>query len=186
MRIACDAVMRWAERHAEHADALAALEPDAARATELRGIAAVCRRVPRHAPRTFHEALQTYWFMHLGTITELNGWDAMNPGHLDRYLQPFYDRDLAAGRLTREGAQELLGCFWIKFNNQPAPPKVGVTAQESSTYNDFTNINLGGILPDGRDGVSELACSCSRSWTRSTCCSRRATSSSRPAMTTAS
>ncbi len=157
MRVACDAVMRWAERYAEHAEALAAAAPDATRAAELRGIAAVCRRVPRHAPRTFHEALQMYWFMHLGTITELNGWDAMNPGHLDRYFQPFYDRDLAAGRLTRDGAQELLGCFWIKFNNQPAPPKVGVTAQESSTYNDFTNINLGGILPDGRDGVSELS-----------------------------
>jgi trans-4-hydroxy-L-proline dehydratase len=157
MRVACDAVVRWAERHAEHAEALAATEPDPARAAELRDIAAVCRRVPRHAPRTFHEALQMYWFMHLGTITELNGWDAMNPGHLDRYFQPFYDRDLAAGRLTREGARELLGCFWIKFNNHPAPPKVGVTAQESSTYNDFTNINLGGILPDGRDGVSEAS-----------------------------
>jgi pyruvate formate-lyase/glycerol dehydratase family glycyl radical enzyme len=157
MRVACDAVMRWAERHADCAEALAAAEADRVRAAELRDIAAVCRRVPRHAPRTFREALQTYWFMHLGTITELNGWDAMNPGHLDRHLQPFYDRDLAAGRLTRAGAQELLGCFWVKFNNQPAPPKVGVTAQESSTYNDFTNINLGGILPDGRDGVSELS-----------------------------
>ena len=98
-----------------------------------------------------------YWFMHLGTITELNGWDAMNPGHLDRYFQPFYDRDTAAGTLDRDRAKELLGCFWIKFDHHPAPPKVGVTAQESSTYNDFTNINLGGVLRDGRDGVSELS-----------------------------
>jgi formate C-acetyltransferase len=113
--------------------------------------------VPAEAPRDFREALQMYWFMHLGTITELNGWDAMNPGHLDRYFYPFYQRDLASGALTREQAKELLECFWIKFNNHPAPPKVGVTAEESGTYNDFTNINLGGILPDGGDGVNELS-----------------------------
>ena len=84
--------------------------------------------MPAHAPRDFHEALQAYWFVHLGTITELNGWDAMSPGHLDRHLLPFYERGIADGTLTRERAKELLACFWIKFNNQPAPPKVGVTA----------------------------------------------------------
>lgn len=157
MRLSCDAIMLLAERHAARADELAVTEADPGRADELRALAAVCRRVPRHAPETFHEALQMYWFMHLGTIMELNGWDAMNPGHLDRYFQRFYDRDLAAGRLDRDGAKELLGCFWIKFDHHPAPPKVGVTAQESSTYNDFTNINLGGVLPDGRCGVSELS-----------------------------
>jgi len=156
MRLSCDAIMLLAERHAHRADELAA-DANAERAAELRTIAAVCRRVPRHAPRTFHEALQMYWFMHLGTIMELNGWDAMNPGHLDRYFQRFYDHDLEAGALTRWSAKELLGCFWIKFDHHPAPPKVGVTAQESSTYNDFTNINMGGVLPDGRCGVSELS-----------------------------
>ena len=60
-------------------------------------------------------------------------------------LEPFYRRDLAEGRLTRERAKELLSSFWIKVNNTPAPPKVGVTAAESGTYNDFTNINLGGL-----------------------------------------
>jgi len=98
-----------------------------------------------------------YWFVHLATITELNGWDAMNPGHLDRYFFPFYRADLAAGRISREQAKELLACFWIKFNNHPAPPKVGVTAEESGTYNDFTNINIGGVLRDGSDGVNELS-----------------------------
>jgi len=156
MRLSCDAVVVFAERHADLAETLAAAAAPA-RAAELREIARICRRVPRHAPRTFHEALQMYWFMHLGTIMELNGWDAMNPGHLDRYLQPFYDRDCAMGILDRERARELLGCFWIKFDHHPAPPKVGVTAQESGTYNDFTNINLGGVLPDGSDGVSELS-----------------------------
>jgi formate C-acetyltransferase len=98
-----------------------------------------------------------YWFMHLGTIMELNGWDAMNPGHLDWYFEPFYAHDLEKGTLTRDDAKELLQCFWIKFNNHPAPPKVGVTAEESGTYNDFTNINLGGVRPDGSDGVNELS-----------------------------
>ena len=156
MRLSCDAVMIFAERHADLAESLA-MEAAPPRADELRRIAEVCRRVPRHAPRNFHEALQMYWFMHLATITELNGWDAMNPGHLDRHLQPFYDRDLAAGILDREGAKELLACFWIKVDHHPAPPKVGVTAQESSTYNDFTNVNVGGVLADGSDGVSELS-----------------------------
>jgi pyruvate-formate lyase len=104
MEIACDAAIRFAERHAELADQMALGEPDPARREELRRIAAVCRRVPAHAPRSFHEALQAYWFAHLGTITELNGWDAMNPGHLDQHLRPFYERDLADGALDREGA----------------------------------------------------------------------------------
>ncbi|MFW5693279.1 MAG: pyruvate formate lyase family protein, partial [Thermoguttaceae bacterium] len=113
MHIACDAVIRFAQRHAELAEARAAEETHPERRKELERIAATCRRVPAHAPRTFREALQMYWFMHLGTITELNGWDAMNPGHLDRYFHPFYQRDLASGELTEEEARELLQCFWI-------------------------------------------------------------------------
>jgi formate C-acetyltransferase len=157
MDIACDAAIRFAGRHAELAEALAAGERDETRRAELLRIAQVCRHVPAHAPRDFHEALQTYWFAHLGTITELNGWDAMNPGHLDQHLRPFYEKGLADGSLTREAAKELLACLWIKFNNHPAPPKVGVTAKESGTYNDFTNINLGGLNPDGSDAVSDLS-----------------------------
>lgn len=157
MSIACDAVMLFAERHAVLAEQMAATEKRPQRKEELRQIAATCRRVPAHAPRDFREALQMYWFMHLGTITELNGWDAMNPGHLDRYFFPFYKKDLEAGLLTRDDAKELLECFWIKFNNHPAPPKVGVTAEESGTYNDFTNINLGGVMADGSDSVNELS-----------------------------
>ena len=157
MDISCDAAIIFAERHAELADKMAGEETDSDRKAELEQIAAACRRVPAHAPRNFQEALQTYWFIHLGTITELNGWDAMSPGHLDQHLDPFYQNDLADGRLNREQAKELLECFWIKVNNQPAPPKVGVTALESGTYNDFTNINIGGVLPDGSDGVNDIS-----------------------------
>jgi pyruvate formate-lyase/glycerol dehydratase family glycyl radical enzyme len=157
MDIACDAAIRFAERHAALADATARAERDPARKAELEEIARVCRRVPAHAPRTFREALQMYWFVHLGTVMELNGWDAMNPGHLDQHLRPFYERGLADGTLDRERAKELLSCLWIKFNNHPAPPKVGVTAAESGTYNDFTNINLGGLTREGDDAVSDLS-----------------------------
>ncbi len=157
MDIACDAVIAFAERHAALAEDRAAATADAGRRAELERIAAVCRRVPAHAPRDFHEALQAYWFCHLGVITELNGWDAFNPGHLDQHLLPFYRRGLAAGTLTEESARELLECFFVKFNNQPAPPKVGVTAEESGTYTDFANINLGGLLADGSDGSNEVS-----------------------------
>ena len=157
MAISCDAAILFAERHAELAEQMAATETDAERKAELLKIADVCRWVPAHAPRDLWEAIQTYWFVHLGTITELNGWDCMNPGHIDQHLWPFYQKGIADGTLTRESAKELLSCFWIKFNNQPAPPKVGVTALESGTYNDFTNINIGGVDRDGNDGSNELS-----------------------------
>ena len=156
MDIACDAAIIFAERHAELAEKMAAGESDPVRKAELLKIADVCRHVPAHAPRDFWEAIQTYWFVHLGTITELNGWDAMNPGHLDQHLRPFYEKGIADGTLTREKAKELMACLWIKVNNTPAPPKVGVTAAESGTYNDFTNINFAGLKADGTDGSSEV------------------------------
>jgi formate C-acetyltransferase len=157
MDIACDAAVLFAERHAELAERLAAAEQSVGRKAELRRIAEVCRHVPAHAPRDLWEALQIYWFVHLGIITELNGWDAMTPGHLDQHLQPFYEKGIADGSLNRDQAQELISCFWIKVNNHPAPPKVGVTAKESGTYNDFTNVNLGGLTRDGASGVSEIS-----------------------------
>lgn len=156
MDYSCDAVVIFAERHAELAEGMAKEETNPVRRAELEKIAQTCRWVPANAPRDFWEALQMYWFVHLGTITELNGWDAMSPGHLDQHLTPFYEKGLAEGTLNREKAKELLSCFWIKVNNTPAPPKVGVTALESGTYNDFTNINLAGLKRDGTDGSSEV------------------------------
>jgi pyruvate formate-lyase/glycerol dehydratase family glycyl radical enzyme len=156
MAIAAGALIRFAERHAERAAALAADETDPTRRAELLEIARVATRVPAHAPQSFREALQYYWFAHLGVTIELNTWDAFSPGRLDQHLLPFYRRELADGTLTREAAAELLQCLWIKFNNQPAPPKVGVTAAESGTYTDFAQVNLGGTRLDGGDGVNEL------------------------------
>jgi len=157
MDISCDAAILFAERHADLAEKMAAEESDPQRKAELVKIANVCRWVPAHAPRDMQEAIQMYWFVHLGTVTELNGWDCMNPGHIDQHLFPFYQKGIADGTMTREKAKELISCFWIKFNNQPAPPKVGITALESGTYNDFTNINIGGIDKNGNNAVNELS-----------------------------
>jgi formate C-acetyltransferase len=156
MRMAADAVIHFARRHAEEAARLAAAEADPARKAELEQVAATCARVPEHPARTFREALQSYWFVHLGVITELNTWDSFCPGRLDQHLYPYYKREIEAGTLTREQARELLQCFWVKFNNQPAPPKVGVTAAESGTYTDFANISTGGLKADGSDGVNDV------------------------------
>ncbi len=157
MAISCDAAILFAERHAELAERMASAETNNQRKKELQKIASVCRWVPAHAPRDLWEAIQMYWFVHLGTVTELNGWDSMNPGHIDQHLWPFYEQGLKDGTLTRDEAKELLSCLWIKFNNQPAPPKVGVTALESGTYNDFTNINIGGVDRNGNSATNELS-----------------------------
>lgn len=156
MRICAEALITFARRHADMARNLAQKEEDEFRKEELLQIAEVCEKVPAHKPETFREALQYYWFVHLGVITELNPWDAFNPGRLDQHLYPFYKRETSEGLLTREVARELLQCFWVKFNNQPASPKVGVTAEESGTYTDFATINTGGLKPDGTDGVNDV------------------------------
>ena len=157
MQISADALITFARRHSEKARQLAAAEGDPARKRELERIAEVTHRVPAHAPRNFWEALQAYWFVHLAVITELNTWDAFCPGRLDQHLHPFYQGDLDSDELTPADARELLQCFWVKFNNHPAPPKVGVTLEESGTYTDFANINIGGLRADGSDGVNEIS-----------------------------
>jgi trans-4-hydroxy-L-proline dehydratase len=156
MEICAQAIIDYAERHAQAALELTQEEQDPQRRHELERIAQICSHVPAHAPRDFWEALQYYWFVHLGVTIELNPWDAFNPGKLDQHLYPFYRQGLMEGTLTEDVAEELLQCFWIKFNNQPAPPKVGVTAAESGTYTDFAQINTGGLKVDGSDGVNEL------------------------------
>ena len=156
MDICADALITYSQRYAELLDRMAGEESDTTRSEELREMAEICRKVPANAPETFREALQYYWFVHVGVITELNPWDSFNPGRLDQHLWPFYQRELENGTLDEESARELLQAFWVKFHNHPAPPKVGVTAQESGTYTDFALINLGGVKPDGSDAVNDL------------------------------
>jgi trans-4-hydroxy-L-proline dehydratase len=157
MEIACDAIIMYADRHAGELEKLAEAEKNALRRNELLKMAAVCRKVPANAPETVHEMLQHYWFIHLGVITELNPWDSFNPGRLDQHLYPVYKKEIEKGSLSKEQLYELLGCFWVKFNNHPSPPKIGITASESNTYTDFCLINLGGVKPDGSDAVNEMS-----------------------------
>jgi pyruvate formate-lyase/glycerol dehydratase family glycyl radical enzyme len=157
MEICGDSIISFAERYGQEAKRLASIENDPNRKGELEKISEICFKVPKQAPKTFWEALQHYWFIHLGVITEYNTWDSFNPGRLDQHLYPFYKDDIEKGLLTKEDAYELLQAFWVKFNNQPAPPKVGITAEESNTYTDFCNINIGGLKEDGSDGVNEVS-----------------------------
>lgn len=157
IEIAADALIKYAERYSKILNALAKNESDKNRKDELIEMSRVCKKVPKYAPESFHEALQYYWFVHLGVITELNTWDSFNPGRLDQHLYPFYIKEIEEGTLTKTIAKELLQAFWIKFNNQPAPPKVGVTAQESNTYTDFCLINVGGLTEAGDNAVNELS-----------------------------
>ncbi len=157
MEIACDAIIMYAGRHAVELERLAALENDEVRKAELLEMASICRKVPAEAPETVHEMLQHYWFIHLGVITELNPWDSFNPGRLDQHLYNVYKKEKESGSLSDEKLFDLLGCFWIKFNNHPSPPKIGITANESNTYTDFCLINLGGVRSDGSDAVNDMS-----------------------------
>ncbi|WP_291942318.1 trans-4-hydroxy-L-proline dehydratase [Cetobacterium sp.] len=157
MSICCDAIITLGKRYAELAHKLAKVEKDPVRKEELLEIAKNCEVVPAHKPKTYWQAIQMYWFVHIGVTTELNPWDAFSPGRLDQHLNGFYIKDCEDGILNEERGLELLENLWIKFNNQPAPPKVGITLKESSTYTDFANINTGGITPDGQDGVNDVS-----------------------------
>ncbi len=157
MDISCDAVLILGERYHELALEMAEKEGDETRKKELLQIAANLEVVPAHKPQTYWQAIQLYWFTHLAVTTELNPWDAFSPGRLDQHLNPYYERDVEAGILDDERALELLECLWVKFYNQPAPVKVGITLKESATYTDFANINTGGVTPDGRNGVNNVS-----------------------------
>ena len=157
MDICCDAVITLGERYHEMAVEKAAAETDPKRKAELEQIAKNLEVVPAHKPQTFWQAIQLYWFTHLAVTTELNPWDAFSPGRLDQHLNPYYEADVEAGILDDEHALELLECLWVKFYNQPAPVKVGITLKESATYTDFANINTGGVTPEGKNGVNNVS-----------------------------
>jgi formate C-acetyltransferase len=157
MDVTCDAIILYANRHADELEKLSRDEKNKERKRELIKMASICRKVPANAPETVHEMLQHYWFIHLGVIIELNPWDSFNPGRLDQHLYDVYKHEIDTGSLTQDTLDDLLGCFWVKFNNHPSPPKMGVTASESNTYTDFCLINLGGVKPDGTDAVNEMS-----------------------------
>ncbi len=106
MAIATNALINFAKRYSKKLYEFASEERDKARKDELETMAGICERVPANAPNTFWEALQYYWFVHLGVITELNTWDSFNPGRLDQHLYPFYRKEMDEGSLTKEKKDE--------------------------------------------------------------------------------
>lgn len=157
MDICCDAIIILGRRYHDLALEKAETCEDPVRKKELLTIAGNCAVVPAEKPRTYWQAIQMYWFTHLGVTTELNPWDAFTPGRLDQHLIPFYERDTEEGILDDTLALELLENLWVKLFNSPAPVKVGVTLKESGTYVDFANINTGGVTEDGKDGVNAVS-----------------------------
>ncbi|HEY3379423.1 MAG TPA: pyruvate formate lyase family protein, partial [Armatimonadota bacterium] len=145
---ACTAMISWAERYAEEAERQAAVEADPLRRVELVDIAARCRRVPAQPAQSFTDALQSVWFLYVALYIETPAASCL--GRLDQYLFPYYQRDLACGALTREGAKELLCCLWLKLYENVQ----GFIASHAQT------ITLGGLLPNGASGVNALSFLC--------------------------
>ena len=157
--LCCDAIARFSERYADAAVSLARQAPSGEREEELIQIAEACRRVPEHPARTLHEALQSVWLVDL-ILHAVVGARDFTPGRMDRYLCPFYEADLAAGRITPEGALELIESFYIKCSeiiglaDQESPQKRSL-CQDSVQY-----VVLGGQTVDGKDATNAMSFIC--------------------------
>ena len=156
--ITCDGVARFAERYAELARKLAAQEGHAERKAELEKIAQVCDQVPARPARTFHEAVQAIWFSHLLLQIESNGL-GVSPGRIDQYLYPYYEQDLAAGEISREEAQALIECFWVKCEEIKRVYDT-LSAQNFSGYTTGLNVTIGGQKADGTDAANAVSYMC--------------------------
>ena len=148
--IAVEGIILWAERYADLADAEASSEADPQRKAELKRIAEICRRVPAEPARNFHEALQSFWFVHLAMHIEQYGW-SISAGRFDQYIYPFYKVDVESETISREEAWELLLNLWIKFMEN-------VGSKLKATI--FQNMTLGGRDEDGCDQSNELSALC--------------------------
>lgn len=150
--VLCQAVIGFANRYADLALALAEAEPSGTRREELQQIARACRHVPEHPARSFWEAVQSAWFIHLAIHIESNG-HSWSLGRLDQYLNPYLERDLAEGALSERRAQELLCCLWLKMYSIPKL-RPWVHTQFSAGNPTYQNVTIGGVRPDGRDGTN--------------------------------
>ena len=147
-------IICYANRYAQEAERLADQEPDAARAAELHTIAANCRYVPENPPRSFYEAMQFLWFVQIGGILSENPL-SLNPGRFDQYMNPYYEKDIAAGAITPDFAQELVDALWLKYSEWVWTISAN-TADYFAGYNQFQNLTVGGKTRDGRDGTNPV------------------------------
>ncbi len=153
--ISAEGICDLAERYAQEAERLAALESDPVRKEELLTIASNCHHVPKYPARTFHEALQSLYIYQICIFMEQNA-ASYNPGRMDQYMYPYYKADLESGILTEEKAQELLDCLWIKFS-EPCLFQDAVTAEFAAGYPMFQNVCVGGVTTSGQDAVNPLS-----------------------------
>ncbi|NCB63591.1 MAG: formate acetyltransferase [Clostridia bacterium] len=153
--IVCKAMISYAHRYADEAEAMAGRESDESRKSELLTIAEICRRVPEHPARNFYEAVQAQWFLQVGyRIENMNG-GGVGLGRLDQYLYPIYAQGLADGTLTEERALEILECMFIKVG-EVVPYQGKSTAGAHEGYTHFEALSLGGLTSDGRDATNAL------------------------------
>lgn len=156
--ISCDAAVAYANRYAALAQEMAAKETDTGRREELLRIAAVCKRVPEHGAESFQEACQAFWFVQQLLQLESSG-HSISPGRFDQYMYPYYERDRENGTLTREYAQELIDCIWVKLNDLNKC-RDAVSAEGFAGYSLFQNLIVGGQTGDGRDATNDLSFMC--------------------------
>ena len=152
-----NAAVHFANRYADKAEEMAGAEADPQRAQELRDIAAVCRRVPEHPAETFHEAVQSIYFIHLISQIE-SGGNSISLGRIDQFLYPFYRADVDSGRITPDAARELLSLLFLKTNEiWNILEEAFIPGGEGTEGKTTQNVTLGGVTPDGGDAVNELS-----------------------------
>ena len=156
--ISCEAVIRYARRYAELAEREAASCTDSVRKQELAQIAANCARVPEYGASTFYEACQSFWFVQQLIQLESSG-HSISPGRFDQYMYPYYKKDLEAGRLSREFAQELIDCIWVKLNDLNKC-RDAASAEGFAGYSLFQNLIVGGQDKEGVDVTNDLSFMC--------------------------
>ena len=153
--MSCEAAITYAKRYSALAETMAKTASDIARRRELEEIAAVCRRVPEFPAESFREACQSFWFVQMLLQIESSG-HSISPGRFDQYMYPYYKKDLESGAITREEAQELMDCIWVKLNDLNKV-RDAASAEGFAGYSLFQNLIVGGQTPDGRDATNDLS-----------------------------
>ena len=156
--LSCEAVIRYAQRYSELAFEMAEKCTDDIRKKELLTIAANCRRVPAHGANGFWEACQSFWFVQQLLQIESSG-HSISPGRFDQYMYPYYKKDIDEGKITREFAQELMDCVWVKLNDLNKC-RDAESAKGFAGYSLFQNLIAGGQNGDGEDVTNDLSFMC--------------------------
>ena len=156
--LSCQAVMDYAARYAKLAQEMADQTSDPVRKQELLIISANCSRVPAKGAQSFYEACQSFWFVQQLIQMESSG-HSISPGRFDQYMYPYYKKDMEQGIITREFAQELMDCIWVKFNDLNKC-RDAASAEGFAGYSLFQNLIAGGQNKEGEDVTNDLSIMC--------------------------